>query len=88
MALHGVGDVAGQGLHIAHGGVGAGVQGERTRACWWKLMDSWYLPSFLWVWPRWFRRLSHLSEREELRPDLDTLSTLGSASLKYFSALS
>ena len=32
------------------------------------------LARFLWVWSRWFKRLSHLSEREELRPDLDTLS--------------
>ena len=53
-----------------------------------KLMDSWYLPSFLWVWPRLFKRLSHLSERDELRPDLDTLSTLSRASLSYFSTLS
>ena len=51
-------------------------------------MDSRYLPSFLLVWPRMLRRLSHLSEREELGPDLDTLSTLSRASLSYFSALS
>ena len=60
-----------QGLLIAQG-----FRGESTRACWWKLMDSWYLPSFLRVWPRLFRRLSHLLEREELMPDLDTLSSL------------
>ena len=35
-----------------------------------------------------FRRISHLSEREELRLVLDTLSTLSRASLRYFSALS
>ena len=68
--------------------IAQGFRGESTRACWWKLMDSWYLPSLLRVWPRWFKRLSHLSEREELRPDLDTLSTLSSESLRGFSAFS
>ena len=34
------------------------------------------LHTFLSVWPRLFRRLSHLSEREELMPDVDTLSSL------------
>ena len=38
--------------------------------------------SFLWVWPRWFRRLSHLSEREEFRSDHAKLSTLSRAALR------
>ena len=73
-----------QGLLIAQG-----FRGESTRACWWKLMDSW-VPVKLPVTEvvQLFRRLSRFSEREELRPDLDTLSTLSRASLRNFSALS
>ena len=77
-----------QAREAVRGVVEAGVQGNKHEGLLVEADGLLTPASFLCAWPRLFRRISHLSEREELRPVLDTLSTLSRATLRYFSALS